>query len=237
MSLNKQEEKMNELSKLIENSMDTILCGPTCQKMRVENELEQKYINAQMNLETAPIILEDTKRNYYIFKEGESYYNDILENELKEKIDEITKKIKKSFNKQINDTKVLNNYYESNIINSKNSEELYNSYVKENKYLEKLIKNDYGDILTNNRKTYYSSEGLEKLKQWYRILWYIYYILVIIIILGFLLGNSNLSIIKKIVISLILLVYPYIIVPIVKWLYYQLDYLYNRLPKNVYNKI
>lgn len=233
----RQQENVEQINELLEQSMDSILCGPECQRLRTEQELEQKYIDAQMNLETAPVILEDTKRNYYIFKEGETYYNEILEKELKIKADELTNKLKSNFNNQINNANILDKYYESDLINSKNGKELYNNYKKENEHLEKVIKEEYGDILTNNRKTYYSVEGLVRLKLWYKFFWYIYYILYIILILSFLLVDLQLSKIKKIAISLVLLVYPYIIHPITKWIYNLFKMLYNRLPKSVYNNI
>lgn len=232
-----QKKDMDTLNTLLETSMNTLLYSPSQQRERVERELEQKYIDAQMSLETAPIVLEDTKRNYYVFKEGENYYNEMLETELTNKANELTKLIKSNFRGQIRNAKILYNYYENDIINSNNSKELYNKYKKENKYLEKQITDEYGDILTNNRKTYYSNEALDRLKLWYRFMWYIYYILVIVLTLGFLLVDSNLNKISKILIIVIMLVYPYIIVPILRWFYKQFKLLYNNLPKNVYNNI
>jgi hypothetical protein len=232
-----QKKDMDTLNTLLETSMNTLLYSPSQQRQRVERELEQKYIDAQMSLETAPIVLEDTKRNYYVFKEGENYYNEMLETELTNKANELTKLIKNNFRGQIRNAKILYNYYENDMINSNNSKELYNKYKKENKYLEKQITDEYGDILTNNRKTYYSNEALDRLKLWYRFMWYIYYILVIVLTLGFLLVDSNLNKISKILITIIMLVYPYIIDPILRWFYKQFKLLYNKLPKNVYNNI
>jgi hypothetical protein len=233
----RQQQNIEQINALLEQSMDTILCGPECQRLKLEQELEQKYIDAQMNLETAPVILEDTKKNYYVFKEGETYYNEMLEKELTQKANELTKLLKQNFNKQISNVNILNKYYESDLINSDSGRELYKHYKKENEHLEKIIKEEYGDILTNNRKTYYSVEGLLRLKLWHKFFWYIYYILYIILIISFLLVDSQLSLIKKIVISIILLVYPYIIHPIVKWFYNIIIMLYNKLPKSVYNNI
>jgi lipopolysaccharide export LptBFGC system permease protein LptF len=231
MNIDEIDELLDEVDELLE---DSFLCGPLCKQAIIEEELEQRFIDAKINLENAPIIFEDTKRNYYVFKEGDDFYNEMLESEVEKKAN----KIANDFNEKVKNVQIMRKYYESDVINTKNSEDLYKQFLKENQHLEKTIKDQYGDILTNNRKTYYSAEALTRLQLWYRIFWYIYYILVIVLILSFLLGtNTNIGKTNKLVITFILLVYPYIIDPIIRWIYYLFEMLYNKLPKNIYNNI
>lgn len=237
MNQSEQQQNIDKLNQLLEQANNSLSCGPDCMKIRTEQELRQKYIDAQMNIETAPIELEDSKRNYYVFTEGDNYYNNMLETELKNKATELTKVIKTTFNEQVNNAKMINDYYNSQLVNSENTIELYNKYENETRNMEQNIKNQYGDILTNNRKTYYSSEALERVKLWYKFMWYIYYILVIVLILGFFLAQSETSKLTKLIIIIIMLVYPYIIDPIVKLFYNQFKKINKQLPKSVYNNI
>jgi hypothetical protein len=83
--LKKQQISTEKLNSLLEQSLTTLSCGPVCQKAKIEKALKQKYQDAQTNIQTAPIQLETTKRNYYVFTEGKPFYDNMLEEELKKK--------------------------------------------------------------------------------------------------------------------------------------------------------
>ena len=88
--LQKQQLSQDKIMDLLEKSTEAIMCGPTCQKLKITDELKQKYLDAQTNLQTAPIKLEQTKKNYYVYSEGETRYNTMLEEELVEKAEKIS---------------------------------------------------------------------------------------------------------------------------------------------------
>ena len=100
--IRKQQLNKEEINELLEQATQSIMCGPSCQKMKVTNELHQNYLDAETNLQTAPIQVEETKKKYYVYSEGETYYNDMMETELKEKANKIASKIKTNFNEEIN---------------------------------------------------------------------------------------------------------------------------------------
>jgi hypothetical protein len=230
-------ENIEELDELMEQSMDTLLCGPECQRIRTENELEQKYINALMNLETAPIVLEDTKRNYYVFTEGENYYNNILQEELEKEANEIANKISNQFNDKLTNVNIMNKYFNSHSNSYENETKLYNKIFRNNEEMEQKIEKQYGNILTNNRKTFYSNEAFDRLIFWHNFFWYIYYILLFILLISFVFVETTFSKITRIVLFIILLVYPYIIHPSLKFIYMQLLSIYNKIPINIYKQM
>jgi len=195
--LQKQQETTNQLNALIEKSAQAISCGPDCQKIKSTQDLEQKYLDAQTNMKTAPIQLQEAKKNYYVFSEGQGAYNTLMETELTNKADKIGELIKEKFLEEIQRATTLNFYYNSDIINSKNSIELYNNYLKKNKETEKNIRNSKGDTLTNDRKTYYETQELNSLQKWYMLFIWIYYILVVCFLLGSIFVNNGLSLVKK----------------------------------------
>jgi len=235
--LQRQLNAQDKISSLLETSAQTIMCGPDCQKNKTSDELKQQYLDAQTNNITAPIKLEESRKNYYVFTEGENYYNNMLEDELKKKAEQLSQLISVSFNEEVSNAKTMNQYYNTSLINSSYTNELLKDYSEKNDELKLKLRDNHGDILTNDRKTYYESTALDRLKLWYTFWWYIYYIFVIIFLLAIFLSPSNLSIIVKIILLILLIFYPYYIDYISTLLVTKVKNVYHSLPKSVYNDL
>jgi hypothetical protein len=235
--LQRQQISQDKINELLEKSAQAMMCGPTCQKLKITDELQQKYLDAQTNLQTAPIKLEQTKKNYYIYTEGRPYYDNMLEEELKQKSEKIAELLGENFNDEVSSALTMNSYLNTALINSNYTKELLKSYTEKNQELQLLLRNRHGDILTNDRKTYYETDALNNLQLWYQLWWYIYYILIIVLIIAFFISPSSLSIVSKIVLGALLMAYPYYIDYIVKWVKSLFMGVYSNLPKNVYNDL
>jgi hypothetical protein len=235
--LQKQQISQDKINELLEKSAESIMCGPACQKLKITEELKKKYLDAQTNLQIAPIKLEQTKKNFVVYTEGTSYYDNILEEELKLKSEKISELLGKNFNDEITSALTMNTYLNTALINSSYTKELLKSYTEKNQELQLLLRNRHGDILTNDRKTYYETDALSSLQLWYQLWWYIYYILLIVLIIAFFISPNNLSTVSKIVIAIILMGYPYYIDYIVRWIKSLFIGFYSNLPKNVYNDL
>ena len=131
----------------------------------------------------------------------------------------------------------MNQYLNTSLINSQYTSELFKKYSSENQELKLKLRNSRGDILTNDRKTYYETDALNQLQLWYRFWWYIYYILILVFTIALVVSPSQLTMIKKVVIFVLLLFYPYYIDYIVRWVQGIYKNIYNSLPKNVYNDL
>jgi hypothetical protein len=235
--LKRQQESQEKINELLDLTSEKLLCGPDCQKNKTTEELKQKFLDAQTNLQTAPINLENTKKNYYVYSEGLPFYNNMLEEELEQKADTIATLVSENFNSEVSDANVMNNYLNTALINSKYTKELLQNYLEKNKILKLQLKESYGDILTNDRKTYYETDALNTLTFWYKLFWYIYYVLVIMLSLAFIFSPIKLLKIQKIIISVLVIFYPYYIDSIVRWVYGLWKFIASRLPKNVYNNL
>ena len=123
----------------------------------------------------------------------------------------IGKEITKNFLEEVKQAITLNVYYNTDLINSKNTTELYGDYTRKNKNFEKIIKNMYGDILTQDRKTYYETQEYEALESWYKIFLSFYYILVVILLLSLIFLHNEFKTSQKIGIILLLVIYPFVI--------------------------
>ena len=237
--LQSQQISQQKINELLEQSANTLLCGPTCQKLKVTEELKQKYLDAETNMQTAPIQLEQSKKNYYVYSEGRPFYDNMKEEELKEKAEQISDLVGANFNDELTNANTMNTYLNTALINSKHTEELLKEYLNKNKTLKLQLRESHGDILTNDRKTYYETEALERLQTWYKFWWFVYYIIIIILLLALLFASGKLDgqIYKKILLIVLLVFYPYYIDFLVKWIYGIWISFTNRLPKNVYNNL
>lgn len=235
--LQKQQISTEKLNSLLEQSLSALSCGPTCQKIKTSEELKQKYLNAQTNLQTAPVQLETSKKNYYIFTEGEPRYNDMLEKELKQKADMMGKMLADNFHEEISNAKLMNSYYNTELTNSAYTKELYSVYLEKNQEIQKNIKSHHADVLTNDRKTYYETEAIEDLRYWHSFFWFIYYFFVMPVFLFASVMKSSYHWGIRILIDFIAILYPYYIDFILRKIYGFFHSIWIRLPKNVYNDL
>jgi lipopolysaccharide export LptBFGC system permease protein LptF len=235
--LQQQQISQQNINELLEKSAEAITCGPTCQKLKVSDELKQKYLNAETNLQTAPINLEQTKKNYYVYTEGRPYYDNMKEEELKTKATTITELLAENFNGELSSALTMNTYLNTALTNSQYTKDLLNVYLEKNQELKLQLRNSHGDILTNDRKTYYETEALQTLNLWYRLFWYIYYLLVLMLVIAFVLSPSELTIIKKVIIGILFILYPYYVYYIVVFVTWIWNLIVSRIPKNVYNNL
>jgi hypothetical protein len=236
--LKDQQINQETINNLIEKASEmTTMCGPSCQKEKVSQELEQKYLDAQTNIQLAPINLERARKNYYVFSKGRTEYDNINEQELQIKAKKIAETIKQNFNDGVDNANTMNTLLNTSIISSDHTVRLFEDYVEKNKILQLKVKGTHGDILTNSRKTYYQTEALENLKLWYRFFLIIFYIIVLMLRLSYFFVPHNFSLVGSIVVSVLVLSYPFYINYIVIWICGLWKSFKKRIPKNVYNDL
>lgn len=133
------------------------------------------------------------------------------------------------FNTNVDNANELNGYYKDAVVYLKNTEDLYNSYASKKDELNAKKNNIHGEIDLNDRIGYYQNESQENLSFWYSVLWYTYYFLVLVIILGIIFDSSGKSRVKKIVVASVAVVFPFLIK-----LYQRLkQYIYENYLKKV----
>jgi hypothetical protein len=232
--LGKQMDTQSQLNDILNKTISSMQASPETQRKQTQEDLEQKYLDSQTKLQTAPLELEKNKKNYYVFRNGEAYYDTMMETELKKKAEQIKQQISEKFSEETSNAKTMNSYYNTELINSKNTTELYEEYLKRNVDLEKTIKNSHGDVLTNDRKTYYETEAIDSAKLWHKFLMGCYYILVVAFLISIFVSDSEMSRIKQLVILIALVLYPFIIDTIVTWFLSGYTTLQQDASRNVY---
>lgn len=235
--LKEQQISQQTINELLDQASQATICGPTCQKLKVSQELKQKYLDAETNMQTAPIQLEQSRKNYYVFTEGQPEYDNMNQLELETKAITIAESIKKNFKDEVTNANTMNTLLNTALINSEHTIKLFENYSEKNKELMLELKEKHGDILTNDRKTYYETEALDNLKLWYRFFLIVYFIVVTMLCLALVFANHNLTILKGIIIAILTIFYPLYIDYLVRLIYALWISLVKRIPKNVYNDL
>lgn len=231
---NNLDSTMNQFNSLLQQSQKAMLCGPDCQKSEAAKTLQQKYLDAQVNLQTAPVQLQQAAKKYITYTQGEAGYDDYLNKELQTKADAIIATLKKSFTDSINSARTLSNTYSTQIINSQYANQMHEKYLEENALLDTRLKDNSYDIFTNDRKTYYEDQGIDNLKWWYALFFRLYFLLIICYIILFFISSSNFGIVSRIFILLCLIIYPFV-APYIFNFFVRLYYRFvSILPKNAY---
>ncbi len=227
----------DNINELIQNTNNIISCGPDCMQQKKESELKQKYLDAINNKDTADYQISVAAKNYYTFSQGDSGYNTYLDKESESKADNIINDYKTNFSNNFDSISNKIDVYNSIFLNVNNVEDLFKKYEKDNKKLENNLKNKSSDIITNDRKTFYEEEGIKKLDFYYYFFAGVYIIILIIFFLAIIFVNSNTPLFKRVLIFLLLVIYPFFIM----LLYNILKKMYNRVkdfvPSNAYRNI
>ena len=229
--------QQNSLNSFIDKATKALSCDENCQRQKTINQLRKTYLAAKTNLITAPTQVETSFKNYLVYLDGEPAYLEYKETELQAKAEQITNSIQQDITKIISDETRNVNTYDGLLINLNNIYEYYERHLKENIEFENKLKTTTSDIVTNDRKTYYEDQGIESLRKYYIIIFIFYTVVVVSYIICCFAIQNDLSIKIKIVILVLLIVYPFISA----WLLTQIIHLYNKiielLPVNTYKNI
>jgi hypothetical protein len=225
----------DDFNTLISNATDAILCNSECQQNRQADSLYQTYLSAKTNLASAPATLQSAEQQFITFTQGAPAYTQELNSQLSAKADAAIATFQSTIQA---DKKEITNYietYDGIFLNFKNVIELLIKYIKENIYLFKKLKKETNDVLTNERKTYYENENIERLKFFY---YYIFATIYIIFLLRYIIFSfkkpSHLSFLLRGIIFIGLIVLPFVSPRILSIFIFIIYKIYSFLPKNVY---
>jgi hypothetical protein len=235
---NQINEMVEKVNSTLEESSQALLCGPDCQAQQNINNLRQIYLDAELNLQTAPGQLSVAEKNYLLSTLGEAGYDDYMTTKLTVTSNQIGDKITAAFTNTVQHSYSLNDLYETLYTNYEYLDDLYDNYVSVNTDLKKDINNATGDVVTSDRKTYYESQNYNYLKNWYIVYKFIYIIIIIIFIIFLFVRRSEYSIISRIFILIFFILYPIYVTQSVFWIWnHVILRIWELLPSNIYKSI
>ena len=226
---------LNKFNSFIEAASQQVACGTECREQKQAEQLKNKYLNAQANLSLAVPQYELAKKEYYTYVDGESGYNQVMEEQHVNNSQVVVQTFNKNYNDEINKIKSLLGTYDSILVNLINVVDLYKQYKEENAKLFLNYKNGTNDILTNERKTYYEDQNIDSLNSYYYyILLVIYIITVICYAIFSLFYPSQTSWKIRGLLFLLFLALPFISTFALGKIIQLIYWVFGLLPKNVY---
>ena len=165
-----------------------------------------------MSTEIDKLVSSTSDQNQNIISILDSIYTKTIEQNVKKFAIKQISNLRSAFNTEISNANKINSYYAIiKMANDNIIDELYDVYLNKNDELNKVSKDFKEDILTNNRKTYYETEALNRLHNWNTFFWYVYYICFILFLLGIILAPNSVPRYISIIIAGFILIYPYVI--------------------------
>ena len=233
--INQMIEQVNDA---LAKSESSLTCGPDCQAQENIKTLRQIYLDAQLNLQTAPTTLSVAEKNYLVSTLGEVGYSDYMTTRYSVQASQIGDKITTSFEKTVTESTKLSDLYETVYTNYDYLEDLYNNYTTVNTALKTDINNATGDVVTSDRKTYYESQNYNYLKNWYTVYKFVYIVIIIIFIIFLFVRKSEYSFVSRVFILILFILYPIYITQSVFWIWNNVILrIWELLPSNIYKSI
>ena len=228
---------IDKFNNFLDSANNILSCDSDCQEKRKKSELKKRYLEAKMNLLTAPTQVETSYKNYLTYTKGDDAYNEYHEKELQQKAELIIKTFKTNFSDEVKNAKDSYDTYSGLLLNFTHVVELYHKLVKENAALTLKIKDTNSDILTNDRKTYYEDQSIDNLIFYHNIIMVIYIICIIVFAVSIFVFPSTSSKGSLLAILVFFIIYPFICIRLFKFIYYIKDLIIGIFPKNVYSTI
>lgn len=235
---NNSQLTLDNLNQFIDNANKTLSCDTNCQKANKNNNLKNIYLDSITNSASSSAQEQIAYKNYIIATQGQSAYDNEIDKQLNQKANMISDIVIKIFNENLYNTELSLGTYKGLLINFNNLVDYYVLNVNKNARFENNSKIKTSDVLTNERKTFYEDQSIERIKYINKLLFYFYFLLIILLIIFAFIFPLKLSYLKIFVIVILLVIYPFIALKLFSFLIYIYNFIVlNILPKNVYKTI
>ena len=225
---------VGKFNDFINNASELLSCDEMCQRDKKQVLLKEKFLKAKVNYMTAPTQVETSYKNYLTYTEGDDAYNEHHKKMLSEKAQELAKQFASEFEEQIQKAKGLVSTYDGLFVNFAHVVEYYDDLVQKNKIMSLSLKNKSSDIVTNDRKTFYEDQKVDSLYFYYRVILFIYLVVLISYAVSIIFRPADMGRKKQTIILVIFIIYPFIAARLFLYIGDLYEKLKTILPKNVY---
>lgn len=233
-SIPNEESPLMQTNDLVQQVTSALVCGPECQAEQTNAGLLTQYHSAQIDMLDGPDKLGYTANSYYSYAKGPSAGRAFNEGKLKNLAENIANKYSSEYTSLSDSTHVLNQAYQSDVINTAHAQDLYESYLLKNQKLRVELDNTLSDVATNDRKSFYEDQQLDTLIWYYKWHLLIYGIILLSFFLSFFFVSSSVGFFTRIGIFIGMILYLFYAKYVVIWLLQKINYIVSFFPKNVY---
>lgn len=228
---------VDKFNRMVNQASNIISCDSDCKREKRQELLKKRFETAQYNLHSAPEQLSLATKQYFAFSNGELKYSEITRQELVKKAKLLAAEIAMNFLEHEEKARDNLKIYLSNLTDAKVANE-YNLKLKEEiKKLQNILYVTINAATTNDRKSYYEEEGTSYLRSWNSLLKIVFYIFVVALIVSFVAVPNSISMPAKVIITVLLALYPFYILYIAVIFMKLYSDISNVFPSNIYNNI
>jgi len=227
-------EKFNQM---IDQASKIVSCDAECERTKRQELLKTKFADARANLQTAPDQLSLASKQYFSFSNGQTKYDEITTQELVKKSKLLSAEIASHFLDEANVARNSLQDYSNALTDAKMANEYNDILINKIDELQNILYNDINGTVTNNRKSHYETESMANLRKWNYVYLIVFYVLVIGLSFSFVVVPNTNSAVKKIVICVMLILYPFYILYVANICGRLYNSVLSVLPKNIYNNI
>lgn len=225
---------VGKFNDFINKASELLSCDETCQRTKNELLLKEKFLKAKVNYITAPNKVETSYKNYLTYSKGEEAYSEYNIKMLSEKARTLARTFASEFQEQVQKAKSLISTYDGLFVNFVHVVEYYNDLVQKNNIMSLSLKNKSSDIITNDRKTFYEDQKIDSLYFYYRIILFIYVVVLISYAVSIIFKPADIGRKKQSIILVLFIIYPFVATRLFLYIGDLYEKFKNILPKNVY---
>lgn len=233
---------MNNINASIQTTNRELVCGPECQTDKRAQTLKLAYDNAMNDYLESPELINQIERDFYVETKGIDYYNQLINTRNISDSSNYSKSYETEFKDIKSNIVELIADYDSGIIHFNRIIDLYNKVNSENQDLKQTLDSLTGNINTNNRKTYYEDQQIDRLAKWRKYIYLVYYVVVFVlcvIVFGIQKRYGDYRVYIKII---LIIITPVLLLGIIKYIVIHLYELYLHIKrwlalKDVYSDI
>lgn len=185
-----QQVDLSNFNSMIESANNTISCNSDCKRNKRVASLRRKMGEAKSKVVLAEPEYQNAVKNYVVYTAGENSYDEMMKQQYTELADTVAAKMQGDLNDTIGKIIPQIHTYEGLMVNFRNVVDLFEQYKVENMALERRLKEDTNDIITNERKTFYEDQEIDVLDtSYYYFFIFIYLVIVVSFIAMYVMRN------------------------------------------------
>jgi len=221
-------------NKLLVRQNKFLECDAQCEHERKLAKLREIYDKKEDNLQTAPMQMEVARKNYLEFKYGADDYVTKASVALKKEADAVINKMTQIWKQEESMITELIADYKSMRSTHADMDRYRDRISASVDRLDKNFEAKQNDTVTNDRKAFYQSQGVDNLRYWFHFLRWTYAAIVITYIVGVFSLPSSVSSKMKYGMLALLLLFPFVVAVIAVASFALIRSIVSKLPYNAF---
>jgi hypothetical protein len=208
-------------------------CDYDCMMAKQQSEIKNAYLNAEINLKTAPEKFAEAEHNYLLNRDGPKKYTELLIERYGKNADNEIKKLNDEHDRIMEEVSLGNAKIENQQVQIANSTNYNDMLVSTQSRVLTETETAENNATVSNRKVYYMEGEIQSLSWWYYLVRNLYWICVFVWVLVYVLYYRQFNT-RSIIIFVLIFAYPFFMV----WLFVQAHSLYKYIlsfiPRDIY---